>query len=397
MQYGFPGATAAFALRDGTVGVAATGVADIEAGTLMTPRSRMLAASIGKTFVAATAVALAMEGTLDLDAPLSRWLGERAWYARLPNHDAITLRHLLTHSAGLPNHVHLAQFASQLARRWRGRDNPFTPGELIGFVLDRPPLFHAGKGWAYTDTGYVLVGLVIEAATGKTYYDVIRDRFLVPLALTQTDPSDRRLLPGLAAGYTSKDNAFGFPRKTTDDDGRLLWHPGLEWTGGGLVSTSRDLARWGAALFGGSAMPGAYLNELLHSVPVDSANPDIRYGAGVAIYRSGPFGTVYGHGGWIAGYISSLRYYANHGIVIAFQINTDIGIAGPSAPAIRDIEARLAEAILSTGQDSGDRGKTRGIVKQVLNISSLAPITSMSPKQFHAFSLRENALFSRVP
>ncbi len=75
-KYDFPEATAAYVLRDGTTGVAATGVADIETGTPMTAKSRMLSASIGKTFVGATVVALAREGVLDLDIPIARWLGE---------------------------------------------------------------------------------------------------------------------------------------------------------------------------------------------------------------------------------------------------------------------------------------------------------------------------------
>jgi len=118
-QYGFPGATDAYVLQDGTACVAATGVADIEAGTPMTVQSRMLSASLGKTFVGATAVALAREGILDLDIPVSRWLEDRQWFTRLPNHDAITLRHLLTHSSGLPDHVHLDSFANEVSRKWR--------------------------------------------------------------------------------------------------------------------------------------------------------------------------------------------------------------------------------------------------------------------------------------
>jgi D-alanyl-D-alanine carboxypeptidase len=170
MQHGFPGATAAYVLPDGTVGIAATGAADVEAGIPMAKQSRMLAASIGKTFVGATTIALAHEGVLDLDVPISRWLGDRPWFSSLPNHATITLRHLLTHSSGLPDHVHLQSFSAEVARRWRGNGNPFTPEQLIGFVLDLPPLFEAGKGWAYTDTGYILIGLVIEQLTGRSYY-----------------------------------------------------------------------------------------------------------------------------------------------------------------------------------------------------------------------------------
>lgn len=348
-EYGFPGATAAFVLPDGTSGAAATGIADLEAGTPMTTQSRMLSASIGKTFVGAAAVALARDGVLDLDAPVSRWLGDRQWFARLPNHDTITLRHLLNHTAGLPDHVHLEPFAEEVSHRWREKGNPFPPEALTAFVLDMPPLFEAGTGWAYTDTGYILIGLVIEAATGRPCFDEITSRFLAPLNLTLTTPSDRRFLPGLASGYMAANNAFGLPPKTTMSDGVMLWNPSFEWTGGGLVSNSLDLARWGAALFGGKAMPGAYLDEILNSVPIRRDTADIRYGAGTAIYLAGPHGPVYGHGGWIPGYTSSLRHYPDHGVTIAFQINTDIGIADSKTAVVREMEIGLAKVVIHHG------------------------------------------------
>lgn len=342
-QYGFPGATAAYVLADGSIGLAATGLADVEAGIQMTVNSRMLPASIGKTFVAATAVALAGEGKLNLDIPVSKWLGERTWFSRLPNHQTITLRHLLNHSSGLPDHVYQPSFAMALSDKWREKENPFPAEDLIRFVLDLPPLFEAGKGWVYSDTGYILVGLVIEKATGNSYYNQIKQRFLKPLELTATAPADSRFLPGLAAGYMATENAFGFPQKTVTAYGAMVWHPGIEWTGGGLVSNSRDLAVWGKALFQGSVMSVSYLAELLKPVPISPDTPDIQYGLGVAIYKTGPFGPVYGHSGWIPGYSSSLRYYPDHGIAIAFQINTDINTNN----LVGEMETRLAEIVIS--------------------------------------------------
>lgn len=99
-QYNLPGITAAYVLQDGTVGEAVSGFADIESKKLMTTKSRMLAASIGKTFVAAIVLSLSMEGRINLDDLVSKWLGDRNWYSRLPNCKTITLRHLLTHSSG---------------------------------------------------------------------------------------------------------------------------------------------------------------------------------------------------------------------------------------------------------------------------------------------------------
>jgi len=105
--------------------------------------------------------------------------------------NTITLRHLLRHRSGLPDHVYDAAFGAEFAQRLKtGRS--FMPGELIGYVLDEEPLFRPGEGFAYTDTGYVLLGMVVEKAAGESYYEGVARRFLEPIGLAQTSPSDRR-------------------------------------------------------------------------------------------------------------------------------------------------------------------------------------------------------------
>jgi D-alanyl-D-alanine carboxypeptidase len=375
-EFGFPGATAAYILPDGTVGRAATGFSDLESREPMALGSRMLMASIGKSFHAAAVLSLAgegalspagegnlkpagegnmsptEEGALSLQDPLARWLGDRPWFSRLPNHASVTLDHLLRHAGGLPDHVYTEAFMESWKREWAEAGPAPSPETLVGFILDQPPLFPPGEGWAYTDTGYILLGLVIEEATGRSLYDVILDRFLVPLRLGLTSPSDRRILPGLAAGYLSPDNPFGLPRKTTLAPGVMAWDPGVEWAGGGLVGNPADLVVWARELYEGRAMEGDYLPELLRSVPVDPENPEIRYGAGVAIYTNGPLGPVWGHAGQIPGYVSSMRYYPDHGIAVAFQINGDGGIAGGGTEAdfVPEMERRLAELVASRGR-----------------------------------------------
>ena len=346
-EYGFPGATAAFVLSDGTAGVVATGLSDIESSTQMSPASRMLAASIGKTFVSATALSLAQEGRLDLDDQISQLLGDKPWLARLPNHDSITLRHLLTHSSGIANHVDEPAFAAALAEHWADPGTPFSPEKLIEFVLDQPPLFAPGEGWAYSDTGYLLIGLIIEEVVERSYYEEVRERFLDPLQLDLTSPSNRHDLPGLAAGYMATENGFGLPAKTIIEDGRMAWNPAIEWTGGGLISNPLDLVKWAKALFEGQVMKGPYLDDLLRGVPIDAEMQGISYGAGVAIYNNGLLGRRYGHSGWIPGYSSSLRYYPEYKVAIAFQINTDIGIVDNSTPLYDDMATRLEQIILS--------------------------------------------------
>ena len=314
---------------------------------MMTPKTRMLAASIGKTFVSATVLALESEGRLSRADLLADHLGDRPWFAELPNADTITLGHLLRHQSGLPDHPHLPEFQEAAGARIAAGERAFTPEELLGFITGREALFEAGTGWAYSDTGYILLGLVVEKVTGRSYYDVVQEMFLEPLSLTDTIPSDRPDIPGLAVGYTIPGNPFGLPERTADADGRLVWDPGVEWTGGGLASTSGDLAHWGHALFGGEAMRAPYLERLLDGMPVAPDAPHVLYGAGVAIYTQTPRGPVYGHGGWIPAYVSSLRHYADHGVTVAFQINSDAGVVDDGSDLVPALEAALAEVAIA--------------------------------------------------
>ena len=149
-----------------------------------------------------------------------------------------------------------------------------------------------------------------------------------------------------ASSYTTSrdtDNPFGLPARTADAEGRLLWNPAVESAGGGFASTSADLARWGHLLFSGDALDAPYLDRLLDGVPVGPDAPGILYGAGVAIYAETTRGPVYGHGGWIPAYVSSLRHYADHGVTVAFQINTDFGITDDTSDLVPALEAALAD------------------------------------------------------
>ena len=248
-QYGFPGMTFHYLVDDEQHATVYSGYADLATGILVHDRPRMLGASTGKSFVGALTIALALEGKLSLDTPVSQWLGHHHWFRRLANHETTTLRHLLKHQAGIADHVYDRGFQNAFSRLSQNEETPFTPEQLISFILDKPPLFPAGTGWAYSDTGYLVIGLVLEQVTGKPYYEEIQQRFLDPLGLIDTTPANSRTPGQLAVGYVSPENPFGLPARTMDKKGSLYWHPGVEWTGGGWVTSSRDLAHWGNALF----------------------------------------------------------------------------------------------------------------------------------------------------
>jgi len=321
-----PGMLAAVGLPDGRVVEVALGSADPERGVAMTLEHRSMSGSIGKSFVAATALALARDGVWDLDAPLSTWLGDEPWFDRLPNAAQLTPRLLLKHAGGLDDHVEDHRWAFLLRALCRmltdGADAYLAPEEAIGLVLDRPPRFAPGAGFHYTDTGYLVVGLALEQAAGRPYYELMAERFLRPLGLSRTEPAVGRALSGLVAGH--QHHVPLYPRRVVDAAGRLRFEPAVEWTGGGLITQPGDLVRWAKHLYEGRALPLSYVDELLADPsPIE---PGLAYGLGVYIRDATPLGPRWGHGGFFPGYRAQMQYYPEHGLAVALQLNRDAGV-----------------------------------------------------------------------
>jgi D-alanyl-D-alanine carboxypeptidase len=341
-ENGFPGATLGFILPDGRLGSMAVGLADRERSIPMRPGDRMLSGSVGKTYVAALTLRLTEQGKASLDANISQWLGKEPWFSRLPNGNSITLRMLLNHSSGLRNHVFDEQF---VARARRAPDAFWQHEELVKYDLDKPPLFEAGKGFAYSDTNYILVGLIIEKITGRSYYRELEGQILKPLKLRHTSPSDRRTISGMVSAYTDPNNPFGLPGKVCFD-GKDVLNPQIEWTGGGLASTAPDLARWAWLLLGGHVLKDSSLKEMLAGVPARSEG---RYGLGIGIHET-DLGPAYGHDGEFPGFNSVMAYFPRYKIAVALQFNTDT--EDRYKVSLRDSAIQVAQVIVSHLQES---------------------------------------------
>lgn len=315
----FPGATVGFVLPDGRSASVSSGLADVENKIALKPQDRMLAGSIGKTYVAAVVLQLAQEGKIDLDKRIEHWLGREHWFARLPNPKENTLRMLMNHTSGISEHVLNKDFIATMRRE---PDKVWTPEELISYALDTKPLFAAGQGWSYADTNYILVGMIFERVARKTIYEEINRRILNPLKLSQTVPSDRRDIPGVITGYSRANSPFGFEGRVITD-GKFIINPQMEWTGGGFASTAEDLARWAKALYEGKVLKKPYLDQMLAAVEAKTGKGD-KYGLGVQV-RQSDWGISYGHGGWFPGYLSEMEYFPEYKVAIAVQFNTDAG------------------------------------------------------------------------
>ena len=312
----FPGATVGIALPDGRVIGVATGEADTARDIRLGAEDLQLAGSVGKTYFAALALSLIGEGKLALDTPISRWLGREPWFSRLPNGPSITVRHLMNHTSGLVRYEFKDTFTRDLSA---DPDRVWRPEELIEYILDSPAPFEAGKGWDYSDTNYIVLGMILERITGTRAYDEIARRFLGPLGLTHVVPSTDRRIPGLVQGYAGVANPFG-GRDAMLADGRLAINPQFEWAGGGFATSAPDLARWARALYGGVVVDSAVLRLAFQGVPA-RLGPNVQYGLGVILWP-GEAGAAVGHSGFFPGYQTEMRYFPADRFAIAVQFNT---------------------------------------------------------------------------
>lgn len=339
----FAGATLGIAFADGSACGLATGWNDTTAKTRMRPADLFLSGSVGKTYVAAVALQLVGEGRLGLDEKISTYLGREPWFNRLPNARDITVRMLMNHTSGLVRYELNERFLKDLTAN---PDKVWTPEERIAYLLDATPPFRAGEGWDYSDTNYIVLGLIIERVTGSPLNDEIRRRVLDPLRLASTVPSDRRAIPGLAQGYAGPNNPFGgFDAMIVN--GKFALNPQFEWAGGGYASTAEDLARWMKYLFEGRAYPDSLLRQALDGREARQLGQGVRYGL-AAIIRETPMGAVYGHSGFMPGYQTEARYYPAHKFAVAFQFNSSApGTLGrPPAAVVTEIARRITESPL---------------------------------------------------
>jgi hypothetical protein len=150
-----PGASLGIVTEDGTVTALVSGVSNRAAATPMKTGDLLMAGSVGKTFFAALALRLIEQGRLNLNAPISTYLGTKPWFSRLPNAKDITVRMLMTHTSGLVRYEMNPKFTADLRAQ---PDKSWTPEEEIAYLLDSTPPFAAGQGWDYSDTNYIVLG-----------------------------------------------------------------------------------------------------------------------------------------------------------------------------------------------------------------------------------------------
>jgi D-alanyl-D-alanine carboxypeptidase len=328
---GWPGASLGVVLKDGQTFGLASGLADRTANRALTPDDLLMTGSTGKTFFAAVALQLIEAGTLDLDAPISKYLGSKPWFSRLPNARDITVRMLMTHTSGLVRYEMNPKFTADLRAN---PDKAWTPEEEIAYLLDATPPFAAGQGWDYSDTNYIVLGMIMEGLTGTKLYDEVQRRFLKPLQLTRVAPTTSRRVPGLVPGYAGPKDPLGLPDEVMVN-GVFVINPQFEWTGGGYATSARDLARWGHALYTAKAVSLKMRDLMLAEAVPARLGPETKYGLGVIVRPTTPAGLAWGHSGFFPGYQTELAYFPDSGVAVAVQVNSSGLRAGSSRSPLR--------------------------------------------------------------
>lgn len=282
----------------------AAGFADRAALVTMRAVDRYRIASVTKAYIAVVVLQLEAEGRLDIDDPVERWLP-----GLVPNGGAITLRELLNHTSGIYNYTDDNDFLQRLiadpGRAW-------PPRELIVVALAHPPLFAPGANWSYSSTNYILLGLVVEAVTGKTLGQVLQERIFTPLSLTATSfPLGIELGPDFVHGYVRL--APGTPLL----DIAPLVSPSWAWAAGGIVSNARDVTTFYRALLTGRLLPPMQLNEM--KIPSTVAGT---YGLGI-FSEFTACGRAFGHDGDFFGWRNEAIATANGNREAVVMVNVD--------------------------------------------------------------------------
>jgi D-alanyl-D-alanine carboxypeptidase len=203
---------------------------------------------VTKAFVSVLVLQLEAEGKLDIDDPVEKYLPHV-----VPNGSAITLRELMNHTSGLFNYTDDGAFVndpvSSLSRAW-------TPPELLAVAFAHPPYFAPGANWSYSNTNYIVLGLVVEALTGKLLGQVLQERIFTPLGLTSTSfPLTIQLAPDFVHGYVKLEGA-----PLIDITPGL--NPTWGWAAGAIVSNARDVTTFYRALFSRKFLPATQLAEM---------------------------------------------------------------------------------------------------------------------------------------
>jgi len=271
------------------------GMASLEWQVANIPEAKFRLGSLTKQFTATLILLLQQDGKLSINDPVSEYLPDAP-----PAWAKITLANLLGHTSGIPNFTNLKEFGS-----WS--TSPHTPQEEIAFFRDKPLDFEPASKFDYSNSNYIVLGVVIEKVSGKKYADLLRERIFEPLGMKDSGlDSDELVLPKRAEGYRPGANGIEVARSESMS---------IPWSAGAIYSTTGDLLKWEHALFGGKILSPDSLK--LMTTPGKGG-----YGLGVVIENHVGVRIVT-HDGGIEGFNTHMAYVPDKQIAVVVLSNVN--------------------------------------------------------------------------
>jgi CubicO group peptidase (beta-lactamase class C family) len=329
--------------RDGKVLVdKGYGYADLEWQIADTPETKFRLGSMTKQFTAAGILLLEERGKLSTDDLVKKYMPDApaAW-------DKITIYNLLTHTSGIPNFTAFPDYRPS-------ERTPTTPALLVARFRDKPLDFQPGDNWSYSNSGYVLLGCLIEKISGQTYQNFIQENFFKPLGMNDSgyDSNSAIILhraSGYAPGPAGQVNA-GYVDMS------------VPFSAGALYSTTHDLLRWEEALYGGKVISPAALKKM--TTPFKQ-----NYACGLMVQTVNGH-TVYEHGGAIEGFNSDMAYYPEEKLTLIALSNLN---GNAPSSIVTQLEAVAhGEKVVLQSERTGI-AVARDILTQYVGVYQLAP------------------------
>jgi D-alanyl-D-alanine carboxypeptidase len=299
------------------------GVSNIKTNRPLKLRDGVRIASITKSFTATAVLLLVQDGTLRLDDKLAEYVED------IPFGEQITIRELLAMRSGVYEFSDDPDFLTTF------NADPLYPGwkpeKILPILRSHEPQFPPGTRTVYTDSNYILLGLIIEKATGRSARRVITDSVIKPLGLMRHTyfPAGPGLRAPYAHGYYAGDDNMGPVVDYTKSN------PNVPWTGGGMVSTLTDLQTWGKALAKGTLLSKRLQRERLEATAFSNVTANFFFGYGLGIIKIGDW---FGHDGAILGYSTVTFYEPDSGAQIVAAANRS---SNSSTPTL-DVFGRIA-------------------------------------------------------
>jgi CubicO group peptidase (beta-lactamase class C family) len=278
------------------------GMANMEWDIPNKPNTKHRLGSVTKQFTAMLILQLVAEGKIDLQAPITTYLPD---YPK-ENGDKITTHHLLTHSSGIPNYTAFPDFFAAESR------NPYTPDQFVKKFEDKELEFTPGEKFNYSNSGYFLLGVLIEKLSGKTYEEMLHEKIFTPLGMHDTGYDNHKDI--------LKNRATGYEKNGTSFINSAYLDMSIPYAAGSLYSTVEDLYLWDQALYTTTLLPQKYMDLFFTPYIAAFGNSQYAYGWGVGkevIGNTTDSITVISHGGGINGFNTNIsRSPSNKSLVV---------------------------------------------------------------------------------